>query len=263
MKRSLTKSTIAASLVLSAAIVSQPAMAAPKFNVTIEAPGVQKSKLTDNLSGATGVFVENFDSETTGYKNNGFAFAGDPKIGSYDKGDIVAANQYGGVDGTRKFLLVQPGQSGAPATYTQSTLTLTNPQRYFGFWWSAADVNNELDFYSGNDLLEKFTTADVINLVNQQPNAKSYYGNPNSKFKGKDSAEPFAFLNFFADPTDTKVTYNKIVFINKSGQTGFETGSPTIARSYQPVPEPSALLGLGLVAGIGVFSQKRRILKQA
>ncbi|MDF5724386.1 MAG: PEP-CTERM sorting domain-containing protein [Rhizonema sp. PD37] len=262
MKRSLTKSTIAASLVLSAAIVSQPAMAAPKFKVTIEAPGVQQSKLTNSSSGATGVFVNNFDSETTGYKSNGLAFAGDSKIGIYDKGDIVAANQYGGAGGTGKFLVVQPGQSGAPATYTQSTLTLTNPQRYFGVWWSAGDKNNELDFFSGNQLLEKFTTADVIKLVN---NNKSYYGNPNPKFKGQDSGEPFVFVNFFADPTDTKVTFNKVAFINKLANplTGFETDNQTIARSYQPVPEPSALLGLGLVAGIGVFSQKRRILKQA
>lgn len=276
MKRFLTKSTIAAGIVLTGAIVSHPAIAAPvpvttpNFDITIEAPGVQTSTLTNSSSGAKGVYVENFDSQSTGYNGNGFAFANNSAIGSYDKGDIVPASLFGGAGGTGKYLTVQPGQLGSPSTYTQSTLTLKNPERYFGFEWSAGDANNELDFYSGNKLLEAFTTSDVISFINKQPNAKSYYGNPNSQFKGQDAGEPFAFINFFANSNDPTVTFDKIVFVNKTGSTGFESDNHTIASSYntisgtniRDVPEPSVLLGLGLVAGIGVLSQKRRIWKQ-
>jgi hypothetical protein len=46
---------------------------------------------------------------------------------------------------------------------------------------------NRSDFYSGNRLLERFKTADIINFINASPNKKAYYGNPNN---GQNKGEP-------------------------------------------------------------------------
>ena len=285
MKTLIGKLTIAVGVVLSAAVISDSAKAADSqsvtpnsFLVTVEAPGVQQSTLATNPNayGATGVVVNNFDSKSlsTGYNQNGFVFADNSqKIGSYDQGVIAAANQYGGAGGTGNYFTVQPGSYGTSSNpqLSESTLTLNTPERYFGLDWSAGDAYNELDFYSGNTLLQKFTTADVINFIGKQSNAQAYYSNPNQQFKGQDSTEPFAFLNFFADPNNTSVTFNKIVFINNSTGTGFESDNHTVASSYKTtsgtvisrVPEPSAALGLAMIAGIGMLSQRRKICQKA
>ncbi len=273
MKSLLTKLTISAGVVLSAATVSHPAMAA-SFEVTLEAPGVQQSTLSTNPNayGAKNVVVDNFNSDQTGYNTTSLAFAGNSQIGSYNQGVIAAASQYGGAGGTGNYLTVQPGLFGTSSDIQKSTTTLTlnTPQRYFGLDWSAGDKYNELDFYSGTQLLEKFTTADVIDFIGKQSNAKDYYSNPNQQFQGQDSSEPFAFLNFFADPNNTSVTFDKIQFINNSSSTGFESDNHTVASDYVTisgknisVPEPSAALGVLMIAGFGIFSQRRRISQKA
>jgi hypothetical protein len=272
MKKFLTKSAIAAGVVLSAAIASRPAMASSLFQVTIEDPNTQQSTLytNPNAYGATGVYEETFDSQKTGYNQNGMAFDGNSNIGTYNQTDIVGANLYGGAGGTGNYITVQPGKDGTPSGY-QTTLTLANPERYFGIDWTAGDAYNELDFYSGNTLLQKFTTADVINYLKAQPSGETpYQGNPNNR--SLDTSEPFAFLNFFADPNNSNVTFNKVVFINNSSGTGFESDNHTIAASYtstsgktiiSSTPEPSVAMGLGIIAGIGMLLQNRRLLKKA
>ncbi len=282
MKNLIGKLTIAAGVVLSAAVISDSAKAASSqpvtpavsqpvttnsFQVTVEAPRVQQSTLftTPDAYGATGVVVNNFDTASTGYSGKSYQSS----IGKYSSVDIVQADKYGGAGGTGNYLTVQPGKDGTPSGYT-TTLTLNTPERYFGLWWSAGDANNEMDFYSGNTLLQKFTTADVTNFISKQSNAQDYKGNPNQKFQGQDSTEPFAFLNFFADPNNTSLTFDKIVFINNSSGTGFESDNHTVASSYKTtsgtvisrVPEPNAALGLAMIAGIGMLSQRRRIFQQ-
>ncbi|MBO3458190.1 hypothetical protein G7B40_017660 [Aetokthonos hydrillicola Thurmond2011] len=265
MKNFFSQSAIAAGVVLSSVLVSHPATASSFFEITVENPGVQKSALANDS--ATGVYVENFDSKSTTY-NNGISFAGNSSVGTYDNAQVVLADQFGGVRGKGNYLTVHPGRAQAPSTYTKSTLTLKKSQRYFGLWWSAGDENNEMDFYSGNTLLQKFTTADVISFINQQPNQEAYYGNPNSKFKGQDSREPFAFLNFFADPNDSKVTFDRIEFINSSSNSGFESDNHTIAAEYTKIsgkrivvstPEPSGAVALGIIAGICLLFRNRRV----
>jgi hypothetical protein len=191
------------------------------FTITIGPPGAQTSSVASN-----GV-VETFDELTPGAPTN-FAF---DSVGIYNQGNINRANVFGGAGGTGNFL-----------TANNTTLMLDAPQRYFGMWWSAGDPRNVLQFYSGNALLQTFTTKDVINYINNLPAAERamYYGNPNANFKGGDGGEPFAFINFFADPDNESVTFNKIVF---SGS-GFESDNHTINGSYTVVvgdevdPEP-------------------------
>src|SRR5262249_17964966 len=112
-----------------------------------------------------------------------------------------------------------------------TTLTLATPQRYFGLWWSAGDTNNLLSFYSGSKLIETFRTNDVVNFINAQPNKSAFYGNPNN---GQNKGEPYAFLNFYADPSNPSLTFNRIVFSNV-GSSGFEQDNHTIATVYTDI----------------------------
>jgi outer membrane autotransporter protein len=227
-------------LLLTLLITTAPRAFSQAFWVSIEAPGVehQVSPLVANgqAYGAAGVNVETFDGPHTpalvpDAVNPGFNFNNDASIGSYSRGLIVSANQFGGAGG--KGLYFDVNTTIGVNSPSAVILTFKSPQRYFGLWWSAGDPNNVLQFKSGNTLLQTFTTADVTNFINGLPAATRslYRGNPNAAFKGQDSSENFAFLNFFADPTNPKVTFNTVTFSN-SKTTGFESDNHTIAASY-------------------------------
>jgi hypothetical protein len=197
------------------------------FTVTLEAPKVQQSYLTANPSGfgATNVFTEIFDELPAGFKQTLTPFAGNSAIGSCDKLLIRPADQFGGAGGTGRYLTVNRNINAADVA---TTLTFTSPQRYFGVWWSAGDSTNTLSFYSGSTLLETFATSDIVNFINKQANKSSYFGNPNS---GQNKGESYAYLNFFADLSNTGLTFDRVVFSNIGG-TGFEQDNHTIASQY-------------------------------
>jgi hypothetical protein len=230
-----------------------PALA-DNLYVTAENPGVQQSYLYTNPSayGASNVVQDNFNYLAPGYYSNGKAFNGNAAIGNYDRVGIQAANQYGGATGKGDYFTVAAPFSNAP-----TTLSFTESQRYFGFWLSALDNNNNLSFYSDSTLVSNFNAQDILNFISRQPNGKQYFGNPNSNFLGKDKSEPFAYLNFFADPNNANVKFNRVVFSNKSGGSGFEADNFTIATSYTntsgkslAVPfEPSATWGIIILIG--------------
>jgi len=196
--------------------------------VTLEQPGAQQSSLFTNPSGfgATSVFQENFNELSAGFQSSSFPFAQNSALGSYDHGQIRRADAFGGAGGTGNYLTVN--QSINPAS-NPTTLTFTAPQRYFGMWWSAGDPNNVLQFYSGSTLVETFRTSDVVNFINGSANKNAFFGNPNS---GANKGEPYAFINFYADPSNPNLTFNRIVLSNVGSGTGFESDNHTIATSY-------------------------------
>jgi T5SS/PEP-CTERM-associated repeat protein len=196
--------------------------------VTLEPPGVQESSLFTNPAafGAISVSEETFNELSTGFHSKSFPFANNPSLGSYNVGQIQKADAFGGAGGTGNYLTVNQSINKAS---NPTTLTFSNPQRYFGMWWSAGDPNNVLQFYSGATLLETFRTNDVVNFINASPNKKSFYGNPNN---GKNTGEPYAFINFYANPSNTGLTFNKIVLSNIGVGTGFESDNHTIATAY-------------------------------
>jgi PEP-CTERM motif len=233
---------------------------ADPFTITLENPGAQQSSLFLDPSkfGVTDVYQENFDSYNAKVYNH-LNFDGSSKYGSYDTSLIRNVDVYGGAGGTGSYFDVNTNLGGPAFT----TLTLKQPERYFGLWWSAGDPNNVLQFYSGNTLVVTFHSSDVINFINSESSTlqHQYLGNPNN---GGDPGEYFAYLNFFADPKDQSVTFDRIVFSN-SGNSGFESDNHTIAASYTtisgtPVPEPStfAMMGIGGVALIGMIAIRSR-----
>jgi hypothetical protein len=161
-------------------ITTAPAAFPQALVVTLEQPGVQQSSLFSNPAafGATNVSVETFNELFSGFRSTSFPFAQNATLGSYDHGQIQKADAFGGAGGTGNYLTVN---QTIKAASNPTTLTFIAPQRYFGMWWSAGDPNNVLKFFSGSTLLETFTTADVVNFINKQPNKSAYNGNPNKR----------------------------------------------------------------------------------
>jgi hypothetical protein len=211
-------------------VVTQKAFSQENFVVTIEPPGVanQESPLVVNGTayGAEGVHQETFDrfGQTSPTIQNKIFFANDSSLGSYSPSVTRSADQFGGAHET-PYMTVNP-------SIVASTLTLDQQERYFGLWWSAGDTHNELEFFKGGHLLFRFLTADVLAFIRSHHLEAQYFGNPNPRFRGQNNHEPYAFLNFFADPLNPNVTFDKIILTNNAS-TGFESDNHTIAAAYK------------------------------
>ena len=212
-----------------------PTLARAGVVLSIEAAGAQTSTVP-------GVTTETFNSFSTGNYSSLSTNVG--TLTSSGEFAIVPADVFGGAGGAGNYFSVG-AQSGSASLVT---LALNGPQSYFGMWWSAADVNNTLQFYSGSNLLETFTTASVFANI-----PGNYFGNPNG---GGDSGEPFAYLNFNGS---LGTTFTSVVFSN-SGSTG--TGFESDNWSVNAVPEPSSLVLCGtsaVVVGLGLWRRRRKV----
>jgi len=197
------------------------------------------------------------------YSSIGLTDASGNAVGTITNAFLQGTNQYGGISGQKSYLDVDPltaksefGDSGD----TSMTLNLNNPITYFGLDWEAGDPYNTLTFYEDVNGVEQqvyqTNTQGVFNSV-----GSAYYGNPAAgQYQGADGGEPFAFLNFFAT---NGTTFNKIVFSDSAG-TGFESTNWTIAETYtstsgKSIPESSTTVGLLMIAGLGLLSQRKRV----
>lgn len=266
MKSLLVKSAIASGVVLSLAAINRPAMAA-SFIVSIEDAKVQQANL-NNLVNAN---VQTFDGLATGYNAAGFAWNNETtNVGSYQNTLIFNADQYGGAGGTKQYFDVDASRSKNGQTV--STLKFTEAQSYFGLWWSAGDSTNAMKFYSNGNLVQTMTTADVKNYISKLANKSDYYGNPNSAFAGKNTGEPYAFINFYYDGG----TFDEIQFTNLKPDgtlsgTGFESDNHTVATGYKTVtgnivtvvPESSSLFGVLAIGLVGASSFLTRRVKKS
>ena len=219
--------------------------------VSYEAVGVQSSTVA-------GVTTESFDNFNTG-KFTSLS----TNIGTITSPGlaILKADQYGGSGGSGNYFAV-----GAQSGTLTATLALKGAQSYFGFWWSAADTLNSIDFYSSGKLLGTFSSVAALAAINS-----NYLGNP---IGGADGGEKFAYLNFTAT---NGTTIDQIVFNNASTGTGFEADNfsvkgidqagpsgSVIANGFVPVvPEPSsiAMVSISGLIGAGGWVRARRRIK--
>lgn len=153
-------------------------------------------------------------------------------VGEFDQLRILSADSYGGA--------VDSGYAnGSPysvqgfAGVNTTTLTLDSPHAYFGFWWSAGDSQNVLEFYNGSTLMATFSSATLLDVL---ATTHEYRGNPRDR--NLNYGENYAFINFFGQDG---ATWDRIVFSNGGG-TGFESDNYTdraAAWSYEtdgPMP---------------------------
>jgi hypothetical protein len=106
--------------------------------------------------------------------------------------------------------------------------------------------SNGFDFSTNNFGLGSYSsvvvrTADVLAFLEERVAANvraDYFGNPNPPFlsngQRQNSSEPYAFLNFFADPNNPDLTFNEVVLTDDE-ITGFESDNHTIATSYEKI----------------------------
>ena len=202
--------------------------------ITFEAPGVDLLALNTT--------VENFDSFSTGVHNSGLVTS----IGTFDTAIIHPPDIYGGAGGTGKYITPDG----------MSTLTLNTSQSYFGFWWSAADGSNRIEFYSSGTLVASFNPNTALAAL-----GSAYYGNPSGTYQGGDSGEKFAFMNVYGT---NGTTFDKIEIYG----TGFESDNYTISANPGSVhgtsitPEPSSFFtcAVGGLLWLG-YSRTRRAAK--
>lgn len=235
------------------------ALAAPTVagvTVTFENPGVYNSTAAFDWVG-----VETFNDRPTG-ENRSFSTDFNTALqpfqvsGQYSGVDIRNAGQFGGAENTRY------AETFTAAGYTVS-LSVNDPRgiNYFGYWLSALDNGNQLEFMKDGQVVFTFSPAAVRNAIGPCPDAANpYCGNPNDDPRTRVLHEQFAFVNiFFADG----LTYDAIRFFEKPTVGGYESDNHTVGwftqQSGNVVPEPATwamlITGFGLV---GHAARRRR-----
>jgi hypothetical protein len=203
---------------------------------TREAPGVQQTSVANAIQ-------ESFDSLPLGALGVYVS-----PIGTYSNGaTIVAPNVFGGAFQT------QYNAVGVQSDTTQYEVSFSGLRTYFGFYWSAADIQNNVDFYEGASLKGTFGIGDILAGL-----PAAYFGNPNT---GENPEEAYIYLNFTS--SDLASRFDRVVFRNSTSGSGFETDNHAIFDELidpPGVPEPSSflLMSAGVGAVLAMAARRKR-----
>jgi len=234
------KSIAAVALVTAVTTLASPADAS--FIVTYEAPGVTNSTANFAYSGVEtfGNYVRDNVAGSTNFGTAGRI------TGTYTGVNLRAADQFGGAGGTGSYAHIGDGSSYALALSSTDVRGIN----YFGLWLSALDAGNSLSFFRGQQQLFTFSAADVTRLLAGKP---AYNGNPGGTYRGQNTGESYAFLNFYSSDA-----FDKIVFSENRAYSGFESDNHTVGYATSqsgtplgPVPEPATWAML--IAGFGII----------
>lgn len=246
------KTFLTIALATTALFGAQAAQAAlPGFTVSVENPGVQNSTAGFDYFG-----IETFNAAPSGVGNYVSNFGGGI-TGTYTNVNVINANQYGGAGGSGKYAVA--GISQTSSYSIDFTHTGSNGINYFGYWLSALDAGNTVEFFSGGSSLGTFTPTDVLSFVSGN---SAYYGNPNAPYAGNNKGEPYVFVNFFLN--DPNATFDRIVFNQTNIGAGYESDNHTVGwykdkgdgTVIPGVPEPATWLTM--IAGFGLVGHQLR-----
>jgi hypothetical protein len=237
---------LAAALAFGAA--AGPALAA--ISINYENPGVQNTTAGFDIVG-----VERFEDQPTGAAANFVTDFGTMGaiVATYAGGRIDPANVFGSAGGVGNHIVTFANLTPIEVTFTT---TLETGLNYFGYWLSALDGGNRIDFYDGADLLGTITPGIVSAALGACPGGQ-WCGNPTAPFLGAVPDEQFAFLNVYFTEG---MTYDRIRFYQVGGG-GYESDNHTVGyfiRKGGVIPEPATwammIAGFGLVG----FAARRR-----
>ncbi|MCO4094250.1 MAG: hypothetical protein HEQ37_10350 [Acidovorax sp.] len=218
-----------------AALFASNSVSAQSLGLFLSPPGEQNT----TRAGAT---VEGF-SGTAGAIGATGNFAVGAWSGATAGVNRAAANSFGGAGGTGSYLGLSNG--------SQVSVTLTGDRKYVGFWWSAGNTGNTIEFYDDtNNLLATFTTNSLTTLlsgggnitaINGNQYAKAaYFGNPNPP-SGRNTGEAYGYVNLLLQ--GTTVSFRRIV-IRHAGGGGFELDNLAVSDS---ATVPGAWVNYGTV----------------
>lgn len=221
---------------------------------------------TDNGWPSTGIQTSTVNSPGLTTYGGVYNFTG-------STGAIVNADQYGGAGGTGQYVAMGNYWTGNDNPYT---LTLATPANYFGFWWSAGDQNNYIEFFRNGHLVATFTSANVFSILSDNPTitnnngdiyaTNEYFGNP---YTGQNGSEPYAYVSIYS----SGVSFDEIRFDNGTlTSTGFEsdnhslyygtltpTGTQVFVADIPAIPEPGTIALAGLAATALLIFRRRRL----
>jgi hypothetical protein len=244
------------------ATIAAPVLANPpqasfaNFKVIFENPGVQNSTAVFDVKG-----VETFESRALGMNSGGFSTdfgTGGAIQATYTGGRIDNANVYGSAGGVGRHI-VTFSNFAAPNNVIDVSFTSLLPQglNFFGYWLSALDAGNRLEFFSGADSLGVITPASVIGALGGCPSVSNpYCGNPTGPFLGRVPNEQFAFLNVYFN---SGVTYDRVRIFQVGGG-GYESDNHTVGYFLRTniVPEPATWMMLITGFGLVGYALRRR-----
>ena len=200
--------------------------------------GENPDAFTSSLAGTS---TYDFNSLSSGLHQN-VSWQG---VGTFNQLYVIPADQYGGAPSATQPKGSNYSVQGIGSPVKSTTLTLNTPSSYFGFYWSAGDAANQLQFYKGNTLVGEFTTKSLLSNL-----PASYNGNPLNR--SQDRGEPFGFINFYGDQ---KTTWDKIVFTNATSS-GFESDNYTSRVQSWTVKKDGPISGIPMVVVDGNTSTK-------
>ena len=208
---------------ITATLLALTATSAQAFTVTIENPTIQNKPTGNEL------FVVDFNDLTTDTTDS---FTKSSASSSYTYGSdliIRAADQHGGAEDEQGIASQHIESTTKPGTHT---ITIDQPQKYFGLWWSAGDSSNVLTFLKNGEVVATFNTQDVINKLAELPNGSDYYCNPTNQFNGLVCSETYAFLNFFFEGNED---YDEVRLQAANSIGNFESDNHTFSVQEQTI----------------------------
>ena len=195
-------------------------------NVSAQSVGLYLSPPGEQNTTRAGATVEPFSGPV-----GAIAATGNFAVGAWSGAtgvSLQAANLVGGAGETGTYLDVNAGGG--------VSITLTGNRKYVGFWWSAGDYDNIIEFYDdSNALLASYTTPALTTLLSgggnitalngsQYPKS-AYWDNPNPP-AGRNTVEPYGYVNVVLE--DTTLNFRRIV-IRQAGGWHFELDNLAVA----------------------------------
>ena len=180
--------------------------ASQTIEVTVEPPGVQTSSVT-------GVVTETFDSTSTAeIRASGYSLPSGIGTVAANNLTINSANAQGGAGGIGQY------------AFTNSSaldITLSEPRRYLGFWWSTGAGNDSVAIYGSvngagpETLLGTYSVANISSLLTPTANCpgnipNGHFGNPNSAYQCSETPFVFAYVNL--NLSDPSYFFTRVVF---------------------------------------------------